>query len=294
MLACSSTNEAGGAVDSGTSADEGAAGASQDSAAPLSCGICPSDFPNCNPSTGKCVVCWADAHCAGEGVCNEAAGICVRCHSDSDCKASRPRCNVAAGSCRPECSAAKPCSIFQSCAPEGYCVDCLSSETCSNYPPTTHCDPDARRCVACLTSADCKDPAKPVCGIFVWSLENFRTCTECAVDSDCAGGRRCLMPVGICRDCRADSDCPDGKLCTPKMQCEARCSTNADCPDKIRKVCNSENGLCLECTTDSDCTSEEPICQKAIGACRGCLSDLDCKDPGKPRCNVQSGACQQD
>ncbi|MFO0670266.1 MAG: hypothetical protein U0235_11655 [Polyangiaceae bacterium] len=86
------------------------------------------------------------------------------------------------------------------------------------------------KCAACTSSAQCKDPTKPVCDTTTGA------CGGCTSSSQCPDGLACVS--GACTSCTSNSQCAAGLVCV--------------------------NGKCGPCTSTSQCTSPD-VCQN--GAC---------------------------
>lgn len=120
---------AGGAGVGGANAGASSGGASGGSGGTPECTVATADTdctgPDrnlCNPDTGKCVECTAEAHCDTDEDCSEDLGECAeRCTSTSDCIDDEDRfCDLAIG---------------------GFCVECLADADCpSNQCSNWSCD----------------------------------------------------------------------------------------------------------------------------------------------------------
>ncbi len=92
------------------------------------------------------------------------------------------------------------------------------------------------QCVECAASADCTDPARPVC-------DASGTCQPCAAEADCAARPATphCAPAGQCVECL------DGSHCVPAAP-----------------VCDTANWTCRGCVLDAECAE---LCDDASGAC---------------------------
>jgi hypothetical protein len=120
---------AGGAGSGGASAGSSSGGATGGSAGTPECTVetadtdCTGPDRNlCNPDTGTCVECTAEAHCDADEDCSDDLGECAeRCAGPSDCTDDEDRfCDLAIG---------------------GFCVECLADADCpSNQCSNWSCD----------------------------------------------------------------------------------------------------------------------------------------------------------
>jgi hypothetical protein len=95
----------------------------------------------------------------------------VACTDSSGCSGTTPICNTAGGTCQ-------ACSANDECAAKG--------------ADTPFCAPDGR-CGACVTSADCADPATPFCDA------QTLTCRGCNAHDECASAV-CDIAASACVD----------------------------------------------------------------------------------------------
>jgi hypothetical protein len=219
---------------------------------------CPDLAPVCDRVAGVCL-CNADRDCtrsAAAPVCDQAARTCVACSSDAQCAAIDPA--------RPACATTGP-SV-------GRCVPCTRESHCS--APTPRCDLPTNTCVACLTSRECLDPARPVCDP---SARACRPCAAATAATDCpdAGARACATMgtnAGRCVQCVVNADCRTG-------------------------VCDTATNRCVGCASDADCGGASPVCDLATRMCRPCdpARAADCRAP-TPACATtgrDAGRCVQ-
>lgn len=126
----------------------------------------------------------------------------------------------------------RPCSVGQACLD----FECVASQ--------------------CTTSADCDDPAAPVC--------RDRLCVEaCRNDTECTG-------------------VASGPYCAADGQCIA-CRSNDDCASAT-PICDNSARACRGCERDADCSSG--VCLEAPGVCADTSSVLHVAASG-----VDAGGC---
>ena len=110
--------------------------------------------PACDGSSGRCVACVADKHCAGmTPVCDTANAKCVGCLAAADCTADATKAFCVANQCAgcaaagaTACTGAKPvCATTGSTA--GQCVECIDNSGCSKDPANGFCVNNA--CTGC-------------------------------------------------------------------------------------------------------------------------------------------------
>jgi Cys-rich repeat protein len=278
--------------------------------------------PYCLESLGACVECNDSSQCKNgfycdtNGACSpgcetphgrcalgqycKPGADCVQCLNDKECPAGDV---CAKDVCVPGCTAAKPeCGADQVCdVTSGTCVGCVDGSTCAGGV----CDPAKKTCVGCTTTADCKDPTKPVCDT------GTSTCVGCLpADDKCPAGEYC-RPDEVCeRGCKAGTDCPSGTClpthscdqCTGDTQCAAgNVCTNGTCT----QACSATNacgagrdccgGHCIDKTSDNancgacgtSCGGDATCCNSA---CKTFDTASDCGSCGKA-CDPGSGCC---
>lgn len=204
-----------------------------------------------------------------------------------------------------------PCrqnSSLPYCSPlDGFCVECLSDQTCVN-PSFPFCKEND--CKQCLGQSDCQNNrAKQVCS------PETQNCLECLEDSDCKDKdrKKCDTETSTCVQCLEKSDCD---TLYP-------CSVPGACLDD--RFC-SENNECVSCTIDDHCRfcPPTPVCgplsvlsndqiagrrQKIGGvrsltqvdensniiptACLQCKEDPDCDKLNGTRNFCEEGLCSQ-
>lgn len=203
---------------------------------------CPDTAPICDTTAGVCL-CNTTADCTRSPtapVCDAATRTCVACSSDAQCAAIDPT--------RPACATTGPDA--------GRCVVCNTDAQCSGATP--RCETRSHTCVACLTSRECTDPARPVCDP---SAHACRPCNA-AVAGECTeDGLTICAGLG-----------PNAGRCV-------QCTTNANCTSR---VCDFTTNRCVGCTTNGDCAGSTPICDRTAHTCRACAAG-DCAD-ATPAC----------
>jgi len=276
----------------------------------------------CDPTTGKCVQCFATSDCAGAAsgaICDTSTNDCVECLTPADCPYITPGCSndscgfcVQNSDCPPNdvcdggtcyCSGNAGCGgNAPAClgvdAGGGFC-GCSASSQCSSGDI---CDTTTLVlngvCVApCTSDAGACAPGSltPYCDA------SSGLCVPCLTNAQCIAadaGTICLPGVG-CASCQTDSDCKDPATPHCLFGSCVQCETAADCPANA-PGCNFVTNSCGSCTLNSDCASGEgclnsacaPICESGPvpdGGCASCTVDSDCPSG---TCDTSSGVCQ--
>jgi len=140
-----------------------------------------------------------------------------------------------------------------------------TQEKCMDYRDCPadykYCLPSNGICAQCSTTADCKDPRRPIC------VANG--CDRCQDDSDCThilNKPYCNKTIGACTACLSQSNCTnpnkpfcdfDRLICTDCQSldgsCSTECTSHADCSVGPNPYCF--NGECVECLLDGHCTA---------------------------------------
>lgn len=202
--------------------------------------------------------------------------------------------------CNGECAPGFVCNeTLMACVPEP--ADAGPTDACrldADCPggDRRHCEPDSRRCVACVVNGDC---AGGHC-----SPTSF-ACIDgpCQTKADCGAqtGRPQCSAAGTCVECLSQADCPSTgglrRTCDPlQNRCLANpCRADADCStDPGGRVCDSAGGACVACLRDEQCPP--PVhgtarCQAANHLCVACLSNSDCDQASGEACEVATGSC---
>jgi hypothetical protein len=145
-------------------------------------------------------------HCSIDHVPHAYCNVDADCDEPpyTSCDTSRHACRIAVdGGVSDDMMLAGPdmfCANSAACSDDApicsvmRCRACTSGDNfeCGQHNPATPvCNEPTGRCVACLTSADCKNPT-PVCNTTAF------TCNPCTAHSDCTSGV-----------CKADGSCAD-------------------------------------------------------------------------------------
>lgn len=276
----------------------------------------------CNGSSDRCVngACAGDASatpvCGGATPqCDEAGRRCVACLADADCGSGRECC---AGACvSPGCEDGNPCTT-NACGASGCltspltgtaCDDgvfCNGTDSCSNGSCAQHtgspcggstpsCDEGAKRCVACLSAADCPAPTSTTTACdypnfcATQATRTTTTTSYACIDNQCVAQPR--SQTVACAG-RPAPNCDDGNACTVDRclvnGCVSSPAANGTPCDDLQ-FCNGADA-CLngQCTQHSGnpCTPVGLVCSPSLG-CAQCLSNADCPAP-----RVTSSACR--
>src|SRR5262249_10164055 len=126
------------------------------------------------------------------------------------------------------------------------CSGCLTNNDCSD--PTPICDGDDRKCVECVSAAQCKNGE-------VCAWEAHRCAPACLTNAECAGSGHpiCAAASRVCVECTSDADC------------------NAM---NLEPHCHLSRGACVECLSDADCATGH--CETFENRCVECLSNDQC------------------
>jgi hypothetical protein len=214
---------------------------------------------------------------------------CVQCRTNADCPPNGGRVCVL-GQCA-ACAVNGDCGTGEACFPANHTCQtaCTANADCPQIgaPNARLCNTPSGACVGCLTSADCTDPALPVC-------EPQRgQCGDCASRLDCSVSRpACDLQTARCVVCLVDGDCGAGYACRQDHECQALCTGNADCAGTPnRPLCNVPTGACVECLAAADCAQGTPVCNPTNHQCVGCAANTDCPVTA-PICST-TGQCEQ-
>lgn len=194
---------------------------------------CPSERPACfgpegdepNQRRGRCGDCASDDECAGQATCElfggeDSGGLCVlegNCVGSLECAPSSTRvirgplsevCLDRRTSDRdPICAEAFNCQGGDTC-PEG--LRCLESGQCASIPSSESCTTsdecgfgvvcrDDGLCGPCQEDNDCGAAQACQSGVCV------EVPGACTADTDCLGGRRCVLNECSAPECEEDS-----------------------------------------------------------------------------------------
>lgn len=192
-----------------------------------------------------------------------------------------------------QCLQDSDCPNDDFCSDNRTCVDCVSSEDCSD-PSFPFCNPLDSTCVSCLESSQCG--AGFLCQSFV--------CTPgCDASNPCDSTSQvpvCNLTTQTCTQCLTSGDCSGiedicfGNTCV-------NCETSAECQSKygnVRPECDTNDGFtCKQCLDDGDCV-DNPLYASAnklvciSGSCQQCRDDNNCASfPDKPACDLNRNSC---
>ncbi len=283
---------------------------------------CPEGKPVCT-AEGKCVACKVDGDCRAPGpsYCEGSSGACVYCKKDEHCAnglscGTDGTCHGArlgapcgegascdtglmcvtvngADQCRrgcslytPECSAGEICLkltfsnssslVFDRGVPLGICFQPLQGlrsyrDVCSaNCQPNLDCVPDSATASYCRAYCN---PNKPVC-------DTGELCHRFPGDLSGHEYGLCFRDSGFGKACASESACRAGLSCAPAV--------DPSTPDNLSLACRfsalaADGGVAraplAPCTQNNDCRSRE------------CRSDVSLPSPGRYFCY---GACESD
>jgi len=186
-------------------------------------------------------------HDAGAGGAAGALGG-GGCGTDVDCRIASLHCDLAG---------------------DRTCVECVTDDHCARSGDGaagssggTRCDPKLRRCVACLTQAQC--PAAQACV----AGRCIPTCVEDVTPSTCPSGSKCES--GLCAACEPDEGdacaaTPSTRYCLASPQICVACRSDADCDTNTR--CDPVRKACVACIAASDCPGSRALCDLTTGTC---------------------------
>ncbi len=209
-----------------------------------------------------------------------------------------------AGSGAPDCT--RPgvtCDGLQVCDTAlRRCVECLTSAQCAgnvgvgDAGADAVCDFPRRECVKCLVRADCPD-ATPICKADP-SDSSQNECVQCGRDADCGDSAPvCDLTTNECTvRCNADAECSGS---TEKPVCNVTRRVCVECRDGATSACtgatsqcNTTTNECVECIQDGPCSATQQVCDVPSNTCVQCRDDNQCATvPGKPLCDVESKTC---
>ena len=217
--------------------------------------------PRCQTSTGRCVACLADNHCAGhpDGAHCDGHNACV-CALDKHCQLPS-----AWGSQCVEIGQHKRCG-------------CVTHSDCPINQHGPVCDVDIQRCT-CTSDDLCTISPYTRCAV-PHAGASYRQCrAPCKGDKDCEalpGLPRCVS--GSCTQCTVSKDCPAARPhCDTKLHRCGQCLTDSHCSQDA-PYCDPVQGRCSQCKSHGDCSSSLAGGTCIGGSC-GCTSDKDCKGP---------------
>ena len=250
-----------------------------------------------------------DAPATDLGVMDVAADVPFRCASNAECagRTGGPACDVATGQCVACTAASDVCPAGQYCTPatNTCATGCRDDGACAGgdggvladggTAPSTHCDPTAHRCVACLTDAHC--PASTHCMGNV-CVAGCTTEANCATGQSCCGGgcvdpRTNLAHCGGCgMPCAAANAVPS---CTAGACGVASCAAGyGDCDGVATNGCEvdtlHDTAHCGGCAT-ACAPRDHATVSCAAGACAFACADgfADCDGDPSNGCEVALG-----
>ncbi len=266
---------------------------------------CNANLPACDTAgvtTTVCVDCLQDADCASGEVCDEPNKLCVPCVdnlpiaslplADDGCAATAPLCELSSGPSDPT-----ECVVCQQTAPTND-IDpgCLAGAPDCDINGAT----GERRCLGCLTDADCLGNTICEAGACVVCVDTQiypttdRGCS--AAEKICRLAQSTAVPeptdlVGIeCVACRDDAGIglrDTGCTITTPI-CDAlrqtgeicvECLSDPDCA--AGKVCDEANNLCVPCVDSAPLTGNDdgcPLATDPICDDRGAVGSETCEE----------------
>jgi len=160
-----------------------------------------------------------------------------------------------------ECGDDGACGVGTVCDPATRrCVGCLSDAQCG----TGSCHPVDRVCVQCVADGDC---ARGVCH------PSRSVCVGCFDDAQCDGV--CHREQLVCVQCMADGDCANGRCNAATSTCVGPCSTDVECGDG--NACTNEScqdGVCVYGSREGESCDDGVSCtvaDRCVG--RGCVGE---------------------
>lgn len=134
--------------------------------------------------------------------------------------------------------------ILNDVPPDAMTATCARTAECA--APFGVCDAVNRRCVQCLSAAQCG--AGQVC-----------VANRCAVAAACVSSRTCEGLVcdtarERCVECLTGADCPMGQECRAQSCAPPppSCMSSRQC-SAFDQVCDTARGVCVDCVDDRDC-----------------------------------------
>ena len=130
-------------------------------------------------------------------------------------------------------------SLVQTCKIPNPCPNCTTSADCPD-PASPVCS-SAGRCSACTNDAECKakDPNAPIC--------SAGKCVACGSSATCPSRVPiCDEILNYCRSCRGDTEC--------------KAKTAALPPWSQTPYCGGYTYTCVQCEQDSHCSGATPHC----------------------------------
>ena len=219
---------------------------------------CSGSTPQCS-SSGQCVECTSDSHCANGEKC-----ISNFCQTVDACEGIT-------------CVGGKICV-------NGNCL-CPSGQLDNNG--TCELPNCANGGITCTGGKECQNKVC-VCPSNKPNLSNG-VCVECASNSQCSGGKECSGNVckcpsskpylngGTCAECSINSHCSNGKTCQSGI---CACPSGQSIFNGICEIPNCVNGG-VTCPSGQTCNTTTKLCEASFRACQiGDIfySDVTCSD----------------
>lgn len=131
---------------------------------------------------------------------------------------------------------------------------CINDLDCTG---TQICDVAARKCVDCLTNANCPIES-PLCN------SSTNKCVSCVTSNDCNSATpKCDPVTNKCVACGSDGDCGGAApFCDPGTKTCVGCKTNANC-SAPRSICDPGTKFCVQCLSNAQCTGSA-VCVSGI------------------------------
>ncbi len=193
------------------------------------------------------------------------------------------------------------CGTGEKCCPsgqlEGVCYkgECCDDVECSTNSNGFKCLLDSFKC-GCTTKSDCK--AGYVC------KNNVCVFGDCVTDADCKDEAKPVCINNKCSPCQDGYQCKNAQkgdiCCSGYCKYGNCCSSLPDCQNLITKpVCRE--GYCSPCGSSAECSSQnlgDKCCTRGVlaGDCYSgtCCSSYDCLEAGsitKPICHTTDYSC---
>ncbi len=135
-------------------------------------------------------------------------------------------------------------------------------------PAELHCSDNL--CGQCASDADCVTAGLPRCQL------TRRRCVACVTTADCDVGFACDALANRClKKCKADTDCKDQHGCDEGRLVCYHCDEDRECDSSpLGSLCASDGSGCVQCRKDADCPNQH--CDQLVGRCVDCRDGLDC------------------
>ncbi|XP_071954539.1 uncharacterized protein [Antedon mediterranea] len=232
-------------------------------------GQCPAYNPLMDAVTVD--MCGSDADCVGKSKCcnTPAARTCmspVILERPGSCPNTQPTSGVLRKTCVTECTADSECTQNWKCCSDGGCSRVCRPPVMNDFGPNSPLQP----IVPQEPSPPGFDTKDGVCPKTVASIDRLFCLTQCSIDTDCTGSKKCCS-AGCGRSCVIPLPTNNVKtgVC-PMIQPQGICQSNIDV-----------------CSLDNECTANKKCCFN------GCF--MECLAPGAPviKCPVVSLTCNK-